>query len=227
MRLELKMQNGPFVWLGFLLFIGLYVAGFDSWLSKDPETALLDNTSLRLGLAGVTFGFLSYVMVLLEPKERVFFRRLGGQILSGRVVSAFLNLQAWMMSYKATVLVGLILILRVVESEGRFGQDAATIAALLGFLTRDVAIFVLFQSLPGRRRGDFAAVVALFALHGLIPVILGRLDLGDVMVLFRPTPVDPVWLAPVVAWGEGLIVAGLAIARISANGRVSVEPARA
>ena len=34
MRLELKMRNGPLVWLAFLVFIGVYVAGFDAWLSE-------------------------------------------------------------------------------------------------------------------------------------------------------------------------------------------------
>jgi hypothetical protein len=227
MRLELKMQNGPFVWLGFLLFIGLYAAGFDAWLSKGVDAAQLDGVSLRLALAGFVFGVLTYVMVLLEPKDRVFFRWLGNRIGSGHLGTAFLNLQAWMMSYKATVLVGAILAVRLVVNEGHFGADAAVIVAILGFLTRDVAIFVLFQSLPGRRRGDFAAIVALIALHGLIPVILNGLDLTGAMVLFRPTPVDPVWLAPAIAWGEGLVVAGLAIARISADGRASAEPAHA
>ncbi len=39
MRLELKMRNGPLVWLAFLVFIGVYVAGFDAWLSNDKSVA--------------------------------------------------------------------------------------------------------------------------------------------------------------------------------------------
>ncbi len=53
--------------------------------------------------------------------------------------------------------------------------EAALIGAGLGFVTRDVALFVLLHALPGRRRGDFTALLALFALYLLIPSILNGL----------------------------------------------------
>ena len=39
MRIELKMENGPLVWVGFLVFIGIYAAGFDVWLTHNAATA--------------------------------------------------------------------------------------------------------------------------------------------------------------------------------------------
>jgi hypothetical protein len=237
MRIELKMHNGPFVWLGFLLFMGLYAAGFDAWLSSGPEIAGWGVIALRLALAMSTFGILTYVMVLLEPKDRVHFRWLGEQLVSGHPVRAVLGLQAWMLSYLATIASAAVLVFWLLQVPSHsfaprlaMVLDHTSIAVIIsaaGFLTRDVALFVLFQSLPGRRRGDFAAIVSLIALHGLIPVILNGLDLHDAMVLFRPAPVEPLWLGPVVAWGEGIVVAALAIMRISAGEKIAAEPARA
>ncbi len=101
--LELKMENGPFVWLGFLVFIGLYVAGFDRWLLQSPDMAGWGAVALRLALAASVYVTLTYIMVLLEPKDRVHFRWLGARIGSGRLAHAAGRLQAFMMSYLAAV----------------------------------------------------------------------------------------------------------------------------
>jgi hypothetical protein len=96
---------------------------------------------------------------------------------------------------------------------------AAFVVSSFGFLTRDVAIFVLLQSLPGPRRGDFATVVILFALYVLVPSILGGLALKQILVLFYPQTSAPVWLSPVIAWAEALTIAIMAVGRISASGK--------
>jgi hypothetical protein len=227
MRIELKMRNGPSVWLAFLLFMGVYAAGFDAWQSSGPETAAWDSVARRLALATSTFGILTYVMVLLEPKERVLYRWMGAQIAAGHVDKALLRFQAWMMSYFAAIAVAAALVVRLVQLEGRFGPDTAAIVSATGFLTRDVALFVLFQSLPGRRRGDFAAVVALFALYALIPAILHGLDLTRALPFFYPEPGDPLWLSPVVAWGEAIVLMTLTFIRLTTGEKAVVRPAPA
>ncbi|HUB85155.1 MAG TPA: hypothetical protein VL971_05635, partial [Rhizomicrobium sp.] len=151
MRRELKLRNGPLVWLGFLVFIGLYVAGFDAWLSQDKETAQWSIVALRLALAATTYGVLTYVMVFLEPKDRVLYRWYGSQVRAGRIGLALGSLQAWIMSYIATAIVAVALILWL-GSQQQPGDYQMIVASMLGFLTRDVAIFVLFATLPGRRR---------------------------------------------------------------------------
>ena len=189
MRLELKMANGPLVWLGFLVFIGLYVAGFDGWLSSAPDTAQWDAVSLRLGLAASTYATLTYLMVLLEPKDRVHFRWLGGQLTQGRLDRVAWHLDGFMTSYLAPFLVTAALVWwRWAQAPFALG-DLALIAAGLGFITRDVAVFVLLNAMPGRRRGDFAGRDGMFALYVLIPAILNGLGLGNALVLFYPKPV--------------------------------------
>ena len=215
MRLELKMSNGPLVWLAFLIFIGVYVSGFDAWLQNDQSMAGWDAAALRLGLAATAFGVLTYVMVVLEPKDRVQLRWLGGQIASGRLGRAWNGLQAWMSSYLATVLCSAALILwlhRIMPDES--GQQAL-IAATLGFITRDVSIFVFLRALPGRRRGDLAPLVVLFALYALAPAIVNGLGLQNVLVAFYPRPTVPLWISPAVAWAEAAAAVCFAIARVS------------
>jgi hypothetical protein len=216
MRRELQMRNGPLVWLGFLAFMGLYVAGFDAWLSHGGPVAGWDVVALRLALAGSTFALLTYVMVLLEPKDRVLYRWFGSQLASGRIDRVIASLQAWMMNYTATVLVFVALIWWLQMQGGSQHEGQSLIAAGLGFVTRDVAIFVLFATLPSRRRGDFAAVIALVALYVLIPAILDGVGLRGVLAFFYPHLTQPLWLGPAVVWGEAIV------AIIAATGRLAL-----
>ncbi|MBS0472186.1 MAG: hypothetical protein JSR60_14025 [Proteobacteria bacterium] len=215
MRVELKQPNGPFVWLGFLAFMGIYVAGFDAWLS--PDLKGWDAVSLRLLLAGTTFVALTYVMVLLEPKDRVLYRWMGEQALGGRIGRALGAFQCWMMSYVAAALVTAALCFSLThDAHAAAGQALAL--ATLGFLTRDTAIFVLMQTLPGRRRGDWRAIAILFALYLLIPAIVSGMSGQGAMVLFYPQAQTPSWLGAGAAWVEGLLVAVLATTRLALSG---------
>lgn len=225
MRIELKLTNGPLVWLGFLVFIGVYAAGFDSWLQHGNGTAGWDSVALRLGLAASTFATLTYIMVFLEPKDRVHFRWLGGQLARGRIDRAFWGLDGFMMSYIAMFLISAALIAWLWAHDVTAIADVALIAAGMGFITRDVALFVLLHALPGRRRADFTALLALFALYVLIPAILNGLGLGAALVFFYPKPTAPVWLAPAFAWTEAIAFVVLALGRIALAERSTPEPA--
>jgi hypothetical protein len=221
MRLELQLRNGPLVWLGFLVFIGIYVAGFDAWLSKDPMMAKWDAIALRLALAATTYAVLTYAMVLLEPKNRVHFRWLGAELGAGRIASALSGLQAWMLAYIATFFFAALLIWRL--SANTPPQELAMIASAMGFITRDVALFVLLHTLPGRRRGDFTAVLTLLALYVLAPAILNGLDLKGALVFFYPQQTAAFWFSPAIAWAEAIAVTVLAIGRIALGEKSSVR----
>jgi len=212
MRRELKMRNGPLVWLGFVVFIGLYVAGFDAWLPHDDAMAHWNTVALRLALAASAYGVLTYVMALLEPKDRVLYRWYGSQIVSGAVGRALWSLQAWIMSYIATVIVAIALIWWLFAQHAGASYPALTVAGL-GFLTRDVAIFVFFAAT--RRRGDFAAIVALIAMYVLIPAILDGVGVKAALPFFYPTPSNPLWIGPVIVWGEAIVAVIAAVSRVA------------
>jgi hypothetical protein len=90
------------------------------------------------------------------------------------------------------------------------GQAAFTVLAVLGFLTRDVAIFVLMQGRAGGR-GDFAALGILGALYLLVPTLLAGLHLQALNFLVMPSGVT----AAIAAWLEGAACAYLALSRIA------------
>ncbi len=224
MRLELQWRNGPLVWIGFLAFIGVYCAGLDTWASGTHFVGRTDQAALRLLLVFFVYAAATYVMVLLEPKDRVQLRWLGAQLESGRVGSMLWNLQAWMMSYIAAFAAAAVLLVWLAH-EGSEPAGLAMLVSATAFLTRDVAIFVACQSFAGRSRGDFAAVVVLVALYGLVPAILGALHLDAALVFFYPRVSAPTWLSPGIAWAEAILVAAAAVLRLSVGSRQQMEAA--
>ncbi|MGA7673434.1 MAG: hypothetical protein WCA78_00130 [Rhizomicrobium sp.] len=211
MKLELKMRNGPFVWLGFLLFIGLYVAGFDAWLSGFGALAHLDVVASRLLLAGTTFGALAYLMVFLEPKDRVHYRWLGRAFAKFQFGPALAGLQGWMTAALATLGVGIALLVWL----GHTPPDQAAVGAMLGFLNRDMALVVLASMLSRRKSGDIAAIAILFALYILLPAIVKGLNYETSLVFFFPRASDPLWLSPALAWGEAVLAMVLAAGKLA------------
>jgi len=111
-----------------------------------------------------------------------------------------------MLSYAATLLVGLALAVLWMPSPG----GSLIVLAMLGFLTRDVAVFVLMRGQAGGK-GDFAALAILGSLYLLLPTVLAGLNLRTLDFLFLPHGA----LGVVAGWAEGAACAWLAYKRVA------------
>ena len=213
MRLELKLRNGPLVWLAFLVFIGAYVAGFDAWLSSNHAFIYFEVVGKRLLLCATTYAILAYVMAFLEPKDRVRYRWIASEFGKFHLATALANLQAWMMSFIAAIVLGVILLVWFGQT-GQF-HEQALLGAMLGFLSRDMAIIVLMNMLWRRRGGDFAALCILVLLYALLPSIFAGLHFETGLALFAPRPTEPIWFSPLAAWAEAVLAWVLVIANLA------------
>ena len=186
MRAELRFANGPFVWLAYLLYLAIYSAGFESSIPKMVLLYIggLSPAAVRLGLAGFALLSSAYGMTFLEPKDPVRLRWLGEQVRAGRIAKAFLALDTWMLSTAAALVAGFFLTL--VLASGGAMTYARAVLAVMGFLVRDVAIFVMARALAGNK-GDFAAVAALAVSYLLLPMLLRAVGLFGLQFLFMPT----------------------------------------
>jgi hypothetical protein len=115
-------------------------------------------------------------------------------------------MDCWMLSYATTLLVGLVLALTWTTSPA----GSLMVLAMLGFLTRDVAIFVLARGRAGGK-GDFAALAILGALYLLLPTVLAGMGLHGLRFLFLPSDM----LSVIAGWAEGAVCAYLALKRIA------------
>jgi len=212
MRAELRFANGPYVWLAYLAYAAIYAAGFESWVSIQLQMRMgLHPAVVPLALAGLTLLASTYSMVFLEPKDPVRLRWLGEQLRAGQVYRAFVALDCWMLSYAATLIVGLVL-----AALWATNPLSLSVLAMLGFLTRDVAIFVLMRGLAGGK-GDFAALAVLGALYLLLPMIVQGLGLSSLDPLFIPAVRNHAALGALAAWAQGVGVMVWVMRRIGAE----------
>ncbi len=210
MRLELKLSNGPYVWLGFLIFMTVYAAGFGAFASPGGH---FDEITRRLIMAALVAAALAYLTVILEPKSRVKLRWLASEFGKFHIGTALTHLPCWLMSYLFTALIAIALLLRLGLSG--MGPELATTGAVLGFVTRDIAIVVLMNMVARRRGGDFLALAVLFLLYALLPSIVAGMHYDSGRALFLPLQTDPLWLSPVVAWLEAIVIWTVAATQIS------------
>lgn len=220
MRAELRFANGPYLWLGYLAYLAVYSAGFDTGvgllltsLPTEEASGVAQSATVRAGLAFVALLSSAYSMVFLEPKDPVQLRWLIEQARAGHVYKTFRALDAWMLSYGVALAAGLILTVllamdhTVVGSIQLSGLSPAVLA-MLGFLTRDVAIFVVMRAWAGAR-GDFAALAVLAALYLVLPAGLHRAGI-DLQFLFVPVIGWAALIGGLIAWTQAIVCVVLA-----------------
>jgi len=197
MRSELRFANGPYVWLAYLAYVAIYSAGFESVIGAKLQGRFdVPPGSIPVALAGISLMVTAYGMAFLEPKDPVRLRWLADQVRSGRWYGAFLATECWMLSYAATLIAGLVLAVLWAGTPGA----ALAVLAMLGFMTRDICIFLLGRMFGGPK-GDFAALAILGALYLLLPSLLWR---ANAAFLLMPGPHADSLLSVVAAWAQGL-----------------------
>jgi hypothetical protein len=201
MRVELQWRNTPLVWACFVLFMALYAGGFDGLLlTADVWTVRLLSIVLAMTL-------LTYGAVLFEPKDPVLYRWLAEKFRQ-KDKALFARLPGWVVAFPATAIAGLALCAHLATLPALpFGLPPGTIVLVLaglGFLARDLGVFLYFPLASGGRRGDLSAVVILILLYGVAPQIVDGFNLHAAKVLFWPMSIAPSLIAPLVAWTEAV-----------------------
>ena len=207
MRLELSMQNTPVVWSAFVVFMAFYFAGQDRPDVLADFGLEVSPTILPLLLACLTTAALSYAAAFAEPKDHVLYRWLAQTFLAKETHLLWPRLQAWMVAYAATLVLGLLLALILATNPpALLGYEffrASSVVSALGLMTRDMAIILYFALMPGSKRGEFPAVLALAILYTVAPQLLGA---TSARILFYPFGSDLGFAAPLIAWGEAILI---------------------
>ncbi|MDP8916221.1 MAG: hypothetical protein M3M95_03245 [Pseudomonadota bacterium] len=214
MRLELQKRNGPFVWIGFLLFTAFWAAGqVSSEFSgegspMDPEGA---QAAVRWLAAAMIFAGGVYAAAFAEPADRVRLRRFAHGLRRREAPAAWLtNMPAVIpaLILAAVAFAGLIAQALAVSDVGITDDFSRTdailfVKSLFVFILRDVAVIFFFRFGPRPKRGDFGAVLALFLLYGLGGVVAASLGAEAVSVIL------PSIEQPLVSLLSGLVQAGV------------------
>lgn len=149
---------------------------------------------------------LTYLSVLIAPKDWVQLRQVRGHLLRGRIPQALWILPSWIYAAIAAAIAGVVLALqldpitasagdlwRVLDIRTDFVPSAIdlrpTIFAALAFLCRDVLIVLWFNAAKRARRPDLAAFVVLWVLYNALPALFMGMGALKAMGWFSPWPV--------------------------------------
>ncbi len=176
MRLELQMRNSPWLWVGFLLFAGLWRAGLANPLSGPLGEVLA---------AGAGFAALTYASAFVEPADPVRLRRFWSELQAGRLMRAVDLAPAALFAFKLAVLCGLLALFLPRTSYGEPPAPPTVLAALV-FLVRDLGVIAFYRYGPTPGRGDLSAVIALALLYGAGGVVDRTVGESLGVVLFSP-----------------------------------------
>jgi hypothetical protein len=173
MRTELQLRNAPWVWIAFVLYCMVYVAGFGSayeGVSLGDAKSLTSAPLLAYGVAMV----LALLMLFIEPKDPVEFSRLLASFRARRWAVFLQTIPRWLCVLP--IAAALIVALLMTDSVG-----ATFCASAMAFFLRDAGIVVLLNLVPNRGRADAAAIVYLLVLYGLLPALVSaasNIELG-------------------------------------------------
>ncbi len=203
MRKELQVPSRPWVWLGFVAFLNLYVAGFVPTTEWTKNLAL-DQATLRFGLATAATVLLCYLMVFFEGTSVVDISRLLQRLRTPDRRGAFQEAPRWALTTLAAWLLGIVLLALIAgndsstwsyssaASSGSVNPYSLVLAGLL-FLLRDLAIVLFARFTDKKERANLAALAYLAILYYLLPWLLHVAGLDRLQYLFLPDGQSP-WL---------------------------------
>jgi hypothetical protein len=214
MRLELMATNLPFVWPAFLVFLTVFLAGY----------AGVFVPGLAIAYAGLHVAALA--AVLLEPKNHVDLRAFGSAVAGGRLGEALKRAPAyaWAFAFAAAAAI-------VVATQGKIRVGVTNIPpeiwiAWLGFLARDIGVFLFYHANPRQNRGDFAAIITLVVLYSVMGPLADASNVKLLEALFRPESATSA-LTAALPWLEAAGIFAFALSRSRAVGRRASPPAAA
>jgi hypothetical protein len=193
MRMELLARNSPLLWLGFVLFTAMFVAGIE--LPGFFERSFSDISSsetivLRVMMMGALASLLlAYVIVLAEPKGKTLVVFLKRHAAERRWREFFDATPRW----AATLILVLIMIVSIWaygQYQGHeFGHDEqfwATIGIVFLFVARDIGFIALMSFWISTPRADMTALVCLALSYTLIPALFFAAGVYSLRPLFQP-----------------------------------------
>jgi hypothetical protein len=204
MRIQQQYTNRPWVWLFFVVFLLSYVAGFatnwERYVFANPlmlpefgsawKQALFPKliTCLPLGIG------LTYLTMLIEPKDPVGFRKLALAAREARWGDVFSHIPAWMLNL--VLLLVLVVgtwwsapaILRLTPKGFDINLTIA-LSIVFFFILRDIALILWTSLSPSDKGSDLISIVYLFVLYILLPALLNAAKAYELS--FYLMPINP------------------------------------
>lgn len=217
MRTELQYRTSQAAWLGFVVFLALYVAGIDGLLLLSAAKSFPGELSGRLFQAFCMAVALTYVAAFVEPKGLVRLRSWVQHTQKGRMNRVAEMTPSWFVSGIVTLGLGAATLIAVALAPAG-GMEALIpllpfMGAIVLFVIRDIAVLHYLVLHERARRGHIAAVLYLITVYFLAPIGLDFLNLDQLLPVFIPTRSAPALLVLGPVFLQAVLALGLVMRR--------------
>jgi hypothetical protein len=187
MRTELQMPNGPWVWLAFVAFAAVHVAGLR--FLPEEVSRVIPTLAGRAFAGFAVLVILCYVAALSEPKGRLVFRRLRQSMRLGDW-KGFLDRLPLSFPTLALMLIAAATLARIGPERITLFTFPINFRLMAGatalFVLRDICFVIYMNLLRPSPRADSGAFVLLALSYTLLPVALSGLGLDVLGSFFWP-----------------------------------------
>lgn len=209
MREELQIKSTPIGWLAFVIFLMFYMSGL---INLDADS----NMSIESGWMTQSYYIaliLTYIMVFIEKKDPVLFRKLLKSIKEREWGTLTTNMQCWMVTVIVAIILVFVLCLSASLSDQAKHLTIPVVISMFFFFLRDLFLILFLNLAKKNKRADMAAVLYLALLYGVLPSILFALKKTTLTFIFWPQLEGMVYLSVFASLVEMLLVFGFLLLR--------------
>ncbi len=205
---ELQYQHIPWIWLLFNVFCIVYFSGlspsentFPVQLS-DLNFSILKDVKQQLTHAPLYVGFLiaqtlTYFALFTDTLSFIRYKYFITRLQERNIIETLQQLPWWPISFVLMLVIGIVVIIAQ-QQPGSLMENfspAVFVITVLLFLVRDIALIHFFNFAQNPRNATGSAVLYLFILYLLLPLLLKALNMESLLPLLVPS------------WGENTVLA--------------------
>lgn len=211
---ELQFHNIPWIWALFNVFCMVYFSGFISFKDFPQFSSTLNITSVDFKLIQqqllqipyyISFfivQLLTYIALFTDEITAIRYKRLSARMKEKNIKESLQLIPWWSISYILTLVAGFIVIYHqptIHDGATSFSPSIFIMTSML-FLLRDLLLIHFFNFGKNPRKANGSAVLYLFMLYLLFPMLMQALHLNHLYPTLLPS------------WGQNTLLALFSLA---------------
>jgi hypothetical protein len=180
LKQNLMYRVTPLAWTSFVVFIIIYISGFEINFINNEIFEHIIITSFTISV------LMTYISIFSEKINITKFKIFLNSIKSKNLITTLQTTAKWLPVFFIT----LILMVISLISFSKTYKEIFLIVGIIIFLLRDISIIYFFRFANKNNKSGFAILFYLIVLYVVLPIFFFAINLKSVALIFFPIPVE-------------------------------------